>query len=316
VAFYAGDILDKQTDILVVSAYKQSFYPVPGSVFGNIFQRFKRDYSAREYTRLSDNIVLFDNGSSSMPWKKMVVLEMIDSLNYDVNVLIQSRFSEFFACATSFIDSNDTSLSIPLIGTGQQKLPKEAIALELLRLAANFSNTQLKVFNIFAYGLEAVANINMKINQYLTRTIANPMEQRLVSAMSEELETIAQSSHPRLNIAIEELLSLISSKNVGINPIAMQGRIIAEIYADLFLEFNKQALPYLLEDQRLETGIKAISTRLREINKAYLLSYLRLLQSCGNMAVHDTAPRLTEMDIVAILVAVVRLAQDASLTEN
>ncbi|MFM7823121.1 MAG: hypothetical protein ACKPB3_05020, partial [Bacteroidota bacterium] len=108
------------------------------------------------------------------------------------------------------------------------------------------------------------------------------------------------------------LLSLISSKNVGINPIAMQGRIIAEIYVDLFLEHNKQLNSIILEDQRLETGIKTIANPLRENNKAYLLSYLRLLQSCGNMAVHDLDKRLTDMDIVAILVAVVRLAQDAS----
>ena len=301
---------------MVLGAFKNGFHPRPGSVYGDIFSRYQRSFANAPYERISENVLIFERDAIQMPWKKLVVVEMVDSLDFDPAVLINSRFSELISCFTEVVEASDKTLSIPLIGTGYQKLPKENVALELLRFASQLSNTPLRVFNIFAYDFESVANINMKINQYLTRTVANPMEQRLVSAMSEELETIAQSSHPRLNTAIEELLSLISSRNVGINPIAMQGRIIAEIYVDLFLEFNKQALPYLLEDQRLETSIKAISTRLREINKAYLLSYLRLLQSCGNMAVHDTAPRLTEMDIVAILVAVVRLAQDASLTEN
>lgn len=310
VNYYAGNIIDRQVDILVLSAYSGSFSPTPGTIFGAINDRFTRNYNSIKYDRISDNVIVFDEGNTHLPWKKMVVLEMIDSANYEELSLIKSRFNEFTQCAPRFISNKDFSLSIPLIGTGNQGLSKEIVAVELIEVAKSFSTSNLKDFNVFAFDIEAVAIINIKINGMTSRQSSNPMEQRLVAAMSEELRTLSNGSNPLINESIEELLNLLSSPNVGINPIAMQGRIFAELYARMYFEKWVHTTDLALSDNRLESYIKSISSCLRQQNKSYLLSYLRLLQACGNMAVHGGERQLVDMDIVAIMVAVVRLAQD------
>lgn len=310
VNYYAGNIVDKQVDILVLSAYSGRFAPTPGTIFGAINERFSRNYNSIKYNRISDNIIVFDEGNTHLPWKKMVVLEMIDGEYYEELSLIRSRFNEFINCAPRFVSNKDYSLSIPLIGTGNQGLSKEIVAVELIEVAKSFSISNLKEFNVFAFSIEVIAIINININRFSSRQSSNPMEQRLVSAMSEELKSLSKGSNPLINDSIHELLSLLFSPNVGISPIAMQGRIFAELYAKLYFEKWDCGSDLALIDNKLESYIKSISVSLRNKNKSYLISYLRLLQTCGNMAVHEGERQLVDMDIVAIMVAVVRLAQD------
>ncbi len=56
VYFYAGDILSIKTDILVVSAFKHGFYPVPKTLLGDLYDKLNLRIRLNELEHVSENL--------------------------------------------------------------------------------------------------------------------------------------------------------------------------------------------------------------------------------------------------------------------
>ena len=125
-----------------------------------------------------------------------------------------------------------------------------------------------------------------------------------MKAAKEELKSSADQFSPDLKKAILNLYEISNVNQPIISSIALQGRIIAEICVSRLLDY------WLLVPKlaTLEEKIKAVP--LRHLNgRTWILSYLRLLQSCGNWAAHPNEQVLITSDAAAVLIAALRVVE-------
>lgn len=80
IEFYAGDIFDIYSDILVLSAFKDSFFPTQGTTWGYFYQKTGFDfynYIDSSSPGISENIVKF-NLPSNKYCSRLYAIEMLD----------------------------------------------------------------------------------------------------------------------------------------------------------------------------------------------------------------------------------------------
>lgn len=307
VRFYAGDILSIPADILFVSAYKGCYYPLEGTILGDLLRMYGINLENVELKQISENLKLYNIQSHNIPFKKIIIVEMVGYQTVDSRNLILLIFDEIKRKIKKIIDESDVSISFPLIGTGIQGLPKEIVAVEMLKLSKAFVNTPIREINIFAYDFESIALLNNNINQFLNRNSIDTVNIELLSAIIEELKIIALGNNSKgVEIEVQQLSQLLTAPKISLESIATFGRKLCELFVDLLLIENNLRI---VENAKLEDRIKAIAPILLKSKTPFLLSYLRLLQSCGNVAAHNINTNLSLHDIVAISISVIRIYQ-------
>jgi hypothetical protein len=307
IRFYAGDILSVPADILFVSAYKGCYYPLEGTILGCLFRKYGINLENEKLSEISENLKLYNIKTNNIPFKKIVLVEMIGYHTYDRRNLILLIFDEVKRNISKIIDKSNVSISIPLIGTGVQGLAKEIVAVELLKLAKSFVNTAIREMNIFAYDFESISLLNININQFLNRNSIDAINIELLSAIIEELKIIASGNNSKgLGLEVQRFLQLLTAPKISLESIATFGRKLCELFVDILL--NENGLN-IVENAKLEDRIKTITPILLKSKTPFLLSYLRLLQSCGNVAAHNINTNLSLHDIVAISISVIRIYQ-------
>lgn len=309
IRFWAGDILNISSDILVVSAFKGSYIPSPGTIFEALYETFDFVIDPNKLEAISRNVKRYNTETLKIPFKNIVIIEMIGTSSLTGRALITTIFNEILQNATVIVGTC-SSISFPLIGTGSQGLPTETIAIELLQIAKKFSLTQLKEFNIFAYDLKAVSNINLNINNFLKIESQNLIDNNLFSALVLEFDNLEYSNiNAEVKNTIIQFVNLINTPNINLVSIAITGRKVCEqLLMQVTIDLNIKVEPYFT----LNNAIHSISPNLLTNKKPYILSYLRLLQSCGNVAAHSVNSNLAVHDVVAISISIIRICQSVS----
>lgn len=98
IEFYAGNIFDIYSDIVVLSAFKGEYSPVPGTTWGSLAENTgitKDDLKPEAQTRISDNLVTFSTPPNDC-FQKLVALEMsnLAKKNSFTRASLKSRYRE------------------------------------------------------------------------------------------------------------------------------------------------------------------------------------------------------------------------------
>jgi len=163
--------------------------------------------------------------------------------------------------------------------------------------------------------LEAASVLNNIIDNYF----GMPVEQysnsarELLRMAAEELNHKIENFKGKIRKALYELYEIANTPNPSIKSIAVSGRILAEECSRCILEkwdSNTGSEPITLNER-----ISKIQHRLIK-EQSWILSYLRLLQSCGNSAAHPGEAVLNMVDACAVLISGIRVAEYTAKLEN
>jgi hypothetical protein len=309
--FYAGDMFEVPSDVVVISSFAGEYSPVPGTLLGALAERF----GVRFDRGLPPNTTTHSSRLHRVPvtptesFKALWILDFRDLFDPKPPTVGELReiLETLVRHSREIVPGEGTSVSLPLLGTGDQGLPIREVAEETLRLIRRWSKREprLKVVRVFAHDLEKVAILNRTIDSVLKYPDGDLAPTSSVKAASEELETVLKGTEDRaIRNALDELKQLASVAAVSPKSVAIQGRVVAEICCDQLFKksFPDKPLPYTLKD-RIAVLQSRISGEL-----PWMFSYLKLLQTCGNHFAHPSAYRLEAGDVAAVLLAAARFA--------
>lgn len=305
IEFYAGDIFDIYSNILLLSAFKGGFYPTTGTTWGGLYERTGISFgktSPGEQERLSDNILLFQTPGNEC-FEKLVAIELTDlsRRNSFTAATLKTRYREVAEFIENYPSEADESISLPLLGTGNQGISLEDSISELLKTLNQLKKTKLKIIRVFARNFESIGALNKKINELLNRNVA--VHTNLLDAAIEETRQISGNQLSTLSAnTISNLLTITAAENTSLNICGLNGRIFAETICNEFLVMYNIANI----TTNLESKIKELTTVIKN-DRPYVLSYLRLLQTYGNQVAHTGNPNLNYQDAAAIIIAIVRI---------
>lgn len=316
IEFYAGDIFDVYSDMLVLSAYKNGFVPVPGTTWGRLHETLGLNvYHLPDaaMNRISENVVEFAVQRNPC-FSRLVALEMISLTNKRnfTHGTLKSRYHELGDFLSKITDKHTESLSLPLLGTGNQQISHADSISELLDMVTHLKGTRLKIIRIFANSFQTIGSLNLKINQIYQREEAG--SSRLMEAATGELTALAKQPLSDLSAqTVANLVSLSKYKHHSFNTYGIAGRHYAELVtSELFDWFDLG-----IEPETLHLKLAAMQHPLVEIQPT-VYSYLRLLQNYGNQASHAKNRHLNHQDATAIVIAIVHIIDfyEANLANN
>jgi|GEM_PF-3336375 len=305
IEFYAGDIFDIYSGILLLSAFKDGFYPTKGTTWGGLYDRTGISFNIKaqvEHKRISDNILLFRT-TRNQCFEKLVAIELSDLSKRSsfTAATLKARYRELADFIESYPTEEDESISMPLLGTGNQGISLIDSISELLKTLTQLKKTKLKIVRVFARDFESIGALNKKINEVLNRNEA--VHASLLNAAIEETRQIAGNQlSPLSATTINNLLSISLAENTSLNICGLNGRLFAETICNEFLVIYN----ITNTTANLDSKIKELTTVLKN-DRPYVLSYLRLLQTYGNQVAHAGNPDLNYQDAAAIMIAIVRI---------
>jgi hypothetical protein len=284
--FYAGDVLAVHSEVLLVSAFAGSYHPTPGSIFGAIADRHGISFTSgppADATRYPEGLLHFP--VSCPAFDSLWVIELRDprrpfSLEDLRGALdaVGGRLPDILAEASS--------ITLPLLGTGNQQLNPRDVARELLSALPRWAeNPRLRTVRVFTLELEHVAVLNRALDdrEYGAGNSA-------LAAACHHLRTRLESgnwSEP-VRAALKDLVEIASAPDPSMQSIALEGRRIAEV---------------VLRVGALGAGDEAAERRRADL----AAPHLQLLLAYGRSGA--VGERIESIDAVMVLYAAMRVAE-------
>ncbi len=306
IEFYAGDIFDVYSDILLLSAYKGNFFPKTGTTWGCLFARTGitiEGFTSKEIQRISKNILSF-NINENKHFAQLVAIELSKFNNPGsfTTATLMNRYRELVDFLETHPSEEVESISLPLLGTGNQGIPMEDSVAELLKTFNQLKRTKLKIIRVFARDFESIGVLNKKINELLNRT--EVVHTTLLNAALNDAKEIINMDVSTLSFnTLTDLLSLADSNNSSLKAFGLAGRIFAEKLCDELLRIYG----IVLEPSTLHSKISGLSLYLRK-DRPHIESHLRLLQTYGNQVSHAGGAELNHQDAASIVISMLRIA--------
>lgn len=284
--FHAGDVLAVHNEVLLISAFAGSYQPTPGSIFGAIADQYGISFASgppADATRYPEGLLHFP--VSCPAFDSLWVVELRDprrpfSLEDLRRALdaIGGRLPDMLASASS--------ITLPLLGTGNQQLNPREVARELLSALPRWArHPRLRTVRVFTLELEHVAVLNRALDDR-EFSAGNSALLSACRDLSRRLES-GYWSEP-LRTALKDLLQIASAPDPSMQSIALVGRRIAEV--------------------ALRVGLHAAEDENAKRRRADLAApHLQLLLAHGRSAA--TGERVESNDAVMILYAAMRVAE-------
>ena len=175
IEFYAGDIFDIYSSILLLSAFKDCFSPTKGTTWGCLDERTGisfRKMLPESREQISENIHFLHTPKNEC-FDKLIAFEFTDlkRKNGFTKATLLTRYKELADFLENYPSIDDESISLPLLGTGNQGISLEDSISILLKTINNLSKTKLKIIRVFARDYESIGALNIKINEQLNRRV-------------------------------------------------------------------------------------------------------------------------------------------------
>jgi hypothetical protein len=308
---YAGDILAKHSDALIVSAFERDYLPVPNSILGAIQHRFGFAFGVD----LPDGAVSVHPTLHRFPsppcdaFSSLWVIEVCAPGKSEDSDLL-ARMAVLRSHMTDIANTGARTVALPLIGTGYQGLDIKDVTFETLKLVRSWaaSEPRLRVVRLFAYDFEKIATLNRIIGEFFDAPREASASALLAAATAELKQKLSTFSQDQVREGLSEIWQLASAPDAHADSIATRGRVFAESCCKLLFA-------HFLRQQECPEALGGMLHELQPFLKArqnWVLAYLRLLQFCGNTGAHDTGVRVTLTDAAAVVVSVIRVAEFAA----
>jgi hypothetical protein len=287
---YAGDVLALHSEVLIVSAFPGSYHPTPGSAFGAIRERYGLSFGSEPppgAVRHPDGLLHF-RGIACPAFDSLWVIELREpGQPFTVKDLrralraVEARLPDMLETASS--------ITLPLLGTGDQGLDPRDVARELLSAFPGWArNPRLRTIRVFALALEHVAVLNRALDDRDYGVVDRPFEQACM-ALRRSLERRDWSGSEPLRLALKDLLQIATAPDASRQSIALEGRRIAEIaLRALSQERARAAQPSLFETMD-EDEPRPVGRRGRRAapNLQLLLAHGRAAAAGESIGSHD-----------------------------
>lgn len=310
---YLGDICNVGADLLVVSAFQGDLEPYPGTVIAAL----KDTLAIKLDNRLLHNVTA-DVGYMNVdhgPFRRIAVLylkrEESDALSrsqLEQSLMsLRDNFSEIF-------ETGWRSVAMPLLGTGDQRIPSEALVPLLCLVFPEIVRQvqSLDTVRIVAYKPEDMLVLAQTVDDYIDRSPLGCSQ--MMDAVLEQVQRMRNDVPGDLLVEFNHVAVVATARSSALS-IGAAARVFGE-KACLLLCAHYQVLPP--EDTSTDpTMIKRRNNEARLKNLLYALgasptgiySYLRLLQGIGNQCLHPgLGPKeIAEDEAIACLHAVCRV---------
>lgn len=310
IEFYAGNILARHSDALIVTAFRGSYHPMPGSVLGELFRRYGIVFGSElPQGTVSDHPRLHLFPVPPCPsFDQLWVLEVKDITDPEPPSMadINAAFFVLKSGIEAITARGATSISMPLVGTGYAGFDTPEVAWKTLELLRHWAKTtpSLQCVRVFARDADKFATLNRTIDKFFGAK-SEPAASMLLQAAHEELVASKSIlSSPIILQGIQDLIELTNASPASPKSIALAGRRLAETCARLLAGAPEMTNCTL--SQLLTTVVQPI---VEMANQRWILSYFRLLQHCGNTAAHEKDVEITTTDAAAVTVAALRVAE-------
>lgn len=295
---YLGDICHVGADLLVVSAFQGDLEPYPGTVIAALKDTLSVELDSRLLHQVAADVGYMDVDHG--PFRRVAVLslkrEEEDSLSrsqLEQSLMsLRDNFRQIF-------EMGWRSVAMPLLGTGDQHIPSEAI-IPLLCLVFPEIVRQvqsLDTVRIVAYKPESMLVLAQTVDDYIDRSPLGCSQ--MMDAVLERLQQTRKDVPGELLEEFNQVAAIATARSSALS-IGAAARVFGE-KACLLLCAHYQVLP----PEDTSTDPAMIKRRNNEARLKNLLgplgtsptgvySYLRLMQGIGNQCLH---PGLSSKDI-------------------
>ncbi len=310
---FHGDItnLSGPVDVLVVSAYRQDYYPHPDSLIGALHYELELDVERLSYDPEYDFRTALGVWISDVlkdgPFRRVLCAELSDS-RFELTDIIGNIFASL-----SLLEAKGhlaKIVAMPLIGTGVMALPEDQIVTPLLLSARSFANRSPSLETIMLIEKNLVkANLLTKTtDEVLGRkpapVFADSAIQSHLSSIRHLIESDASPLFVDYSHLREEWMQIVGGAQISTIQVAISSRKLAELLVFRLLGGRSE---------NLATGIG----KLKHLGIAqWVISYLEVLRALGNDSAHSGVgheptrpPRIQETDIILCLMCVERLLE-------
>ena len=121
-------------------------------------------FESNKCPRISKNIISFKTAENNS-FSKLIALELssLDQKTGFTKATLISRYRELVEFLENYPSDSDESISLLLLGTGNQGISLEESVSELLSTFSQLKNTRLKIIRIFANNFESIGVLNKKM---------------------------------------------------------------------------------------------------------------------------------------------------------
>jgi Domain of unknown function (DUF4145) len=286
-----------EVDLLVVSAFKNSYHPVNGTLIRSLLDNRSisvKHLAAEPLIDLRQSLgVWMSDSLESQPYQRIACIEMLGYWGTDnpIEQSIKNLFS--LINIAEMQDISITSIAMPLIGTGQQGISPEHILKVLmpicLKALSKISRLQKIIFVEFS--AEKVEELDKAMNLNLARKDSDEQEllknHDLTDAVKQELlfsliklkrKLLEGNKAQHDLVTLDELIRKIENNSLRFFELGLLSRRICELLVMDILDVKKLDYP-------LYKAIDVLQEK-RKIS-SWIISYLHTLRVFGNEAAHE-----------------------------
>lgn len=308
-----GDItnLSNDYDMLVISAFSGRYEPTPGSLMGSLFKSLNlsvKDLASDPYLDFRKPLSTWISKElECFPFNRILCVEIVGT-EFQIQEVFENLFATIALLQSKGIKVQ--SIAMPLLGSGEQGIPRPKIIEALLPLCkeALSGSPHLKSITFAERKLEKAKEVDIAINEYLGRKeLKLPKDKVMESLKNDILNLSAQACHNnpdiKLFLEIQDVFRRTDLRSFEAGVLAR--RLIEFVVDDLIC--SSGGTPGIDLFKKIET--------LHNRNIAqWISSYMHVLRIFGNESAHERnthrmPSELTENDFIISLFCLNRVLQ-------
>ena len=290
-------------DILVVSTFPRDYQPTPTSLVGALENNLDfslLEHSEKPYLDFRDSLsIWFTQQVENIFFERVLCTELQDE-NFQLSEVFENLFAGIALLEAKGIPIK--SVVMPMLGTGDAKIPMEEVAQTLLPACkkALLSNPSLNSITFVERMEEKALKIDKAINRTLERNELKFPRNKVMESLRNEILSLssqAAQSHPKTEL-FSEITNVFRREDLR----SFEAGVLA-----------RRLVEFVVNDVIRKDGgtpgidlYKNIETLHNRNVSMWMSSYMHLLRIFGNESAHerdeDRLPReLTENDFIISL---------------
>ena len=315
---FLGDITDPlrydEDEVLVVSAFRGSYYPTPETVIHALHGRGLEvesllESAAVDLRESSGTWIAQHAGGPAFPRCWISGVELRDlyrrDATHELDLRLRGLFATFQYWEAATLRDRPYRVTLPLLGAGKQRLEPKDVLDRLLPYAkyALLHSPWMERIRFVAFRQADAEILSEALDNHLGRHHSQLDRSQLLDDICKDIDNLIRSSGLQEQMLLD-LLQVLNGTRIQTYQLGPLARITAEWVTRRLLESSGRKPNFEL--------FKSIE-ELRPLNIApWMISYLHTLRVFGNMSVHDQGIRHTPeaigpQDVVLMLYCLQRV---------
>ena len=286
IELYEGDItaISFSADLLVISAFRSSYVPTRGTVIASLANNL--GIKVRELRKdcaldLQESLgIWISKELTTGPFRRLLCVEIVGH-DLTIDELIENVFVGLAVLEAKGVAV--TSLVLPVLGAGSQRIPAKQILAVLLPAARRAIDRSSKLDRISFVEINPVraTELDTAMNDLLGRSnVRLPKGSLILNLKADILAAISKSQHlvpAGHRTLIDEMRRVLNIDDARSFEVGILGRRLVEFVVDELLNKKKTS-------PNLDMKIEELSNR---GVAGWIRSYMHVLRMLGNESAHE-----------------------------